>query len=385
MANATATDPVGTLGWRINDEVSQLREWASETVHRLPAPLSPGDKRTIGSSSTCWLHLQDPALRISRQHAQLTYAPPEGWTLTDLQSKNGVSLDGTPRMSFPLTPGVEVSIGGITLIAESPLLSVLRGVLARLIGWSPERRADVDIALRAVRIAATLHAPLLLSADAGLIAIARLLHRHVIGTERPFVVCERRKPGPTRTARNGARARAATTHERGLVALAAATGGTLVVWRNRLPEDFEDILAVLRAPNPRVWLVICSQTPPHGTDTPTRLVVPPLTGRSGELSSIVDEYVADAIAELGGSLTPDDRGWIAQQALTFSTIQTAARRLVALREAGDSVKRAAKRLGIAHGSLSVWLARRALPELRRLRDEVDGEDSEGDENDGEDE
>jgi hypothetical protein len=113
--------------------------------------------------------------------------------------------------------------------------------------------------------------------------------------------------------------------------------------------------------------------------------VPPLTGRSGELSSIVDEYVADAIAELGGSLTPDDRGWIAQQALTFSTIQTAARRLVALREAGDSVKRAAKRLGIAHGSLSVWLARRALPELRRLRDEVDGADSEGDENDGEDE
>jgi hypothetical protein len=159
MANATATDPVGTLGWRINDEVSQLREWASETVHPLPAPLSPGDKRTIGSSSTCWLRLQDPELRISRQHAQLTYALPEGWTLTDLQSKNGLSLDGTPRMSFPLTPGVEVSIGGITLIAESPLLCVLRGVLARLIGWSSERRADVDIALRAVRIAATLHAP----------------------------------------------------------------------------------------------------------------------------------------------------------------------------------------------------------------------------------
>jgi hypothetical protein len=35
------------------------------------------------------------------------------------------------------------------------------------------------------------------------------------------------------------------------------------------------------------------------------------------------------------------------------------------------VNRAAKRLGMAHGSLSDWLARRDLPELRGLRNEVD--------------
>jgi hypothetical protein len=366
------TDSVGTLGWRINDEVTQLREWASERVH--PLPLRRGDTWTIGSANGCWLRLEDPELRVSRKHAQLTYEPPEGWTLADLQSKNGLLLDGTPRVSFPLKPGAEVAIGGITLIAESPLLCVLRDVLARLIGWSAERRADVDVALRAVRRAATLHEPLLLSAAAGHRSIATLLHRHVIGTDRPFIVCERRKPVPKRTGQKAAPVRAATTYERGLVALAAATGGTLVVWKNRLPEDFNKVLLALRAPNPRVLLVLCSQTPPQGPETATQLVVPSLAGRSRELRRIIDECAAEAVAELGGALTPDDRRWIEQQAKTFAAIQTATRRLIALRAAGCSVKRAAKQLGIAHGTLSVWVARRDLPELRGARDDDDEED-----------
>lgn len=382
MAIATATTATNSAGthWRINDEVTQLREWASMTIHPLPAPLSRGDKRTIGASDTCWLRLQDPELLVSRQHAQLTYEPPEGWIITDLQSKNGLVVDGVPRVSFPFTPGAEILIGGVTLVAESPRFCALRDVLSRLIGWSAERRADVDIALRAVRMAVALHEPLLLCAEAGHKSLAKLLHRHVIGADRPFVVCERRrpadKPACKSPARNAAPAHAATTYERGSAALAAATGGTLVVQRNRLPEDFNQVLTALRAPTTRVLLVVCSQIPPNGLSK--QLVVPPLAGRSlEELSRIIDEYAADAVAELGlgSSLTSDDRHWIAQQEPTFAQIQTATRRLVVLRAEDGYVNRAAKRLGMAHGSLSEWLARRDLPELRGLHNEVDDDSS----------
>ncbi|HEU4734996.1 MAG TPA: FHA domain-containing protein [Kofleriaceae bacterium] len=357
MAFSTATDLAGTHAWRINDEVTQLREWATTNTYPLPPPLPKGERRTIGASSTCWLRLQDR--RVSRRHAELTYQPPNGWTLTDLQSKNGVLLDGVRRGAFPLTPGVEVRIGRVTLIAESPLFCALRNIVSRLIGWSSARRPDVDTALRAIRMAATLHEPLLLCADAGHMSIARLLHQYVLGADRPFVICERRKSASERAARS----------EPGLTALSAATGGTLVVWRNRLPEDFDQVIMALREPTAGVLLVVCSQTQPHGADTSAQMVVPPLAGRPLELTRIIDEYAADAIAELGGSLTSDDRRWVAAQELTHSNIQTATRRLAALRAAGGSVKRAAERLGMSHGSLSVWLARRDLPTLRGVRDE----------------
>ena len=149
---------------------------------------------------------------------------------------------------------------------------------------------------------------------------------------------------------------------------------TLVVQRNRLPDDFDQVLTALRARTARVLLVVCSQIPPNGLSK--QLVVPPLAGRSLELTRIIDEYAADAVAEfrLDGSLTSDDRDWVAQQKLTHGQIQTATRRLVVLRAEDGYVNRAAKRLGVAHGSLSDWLARRDLPELRGLRSEVNDDD-----------
>lgn len=388
MASETATDSA-RKHWRINDEVTQLREWASMDISPLPAPLASGDKRTIGASDTCWLRLQDSEQLVSRQHAQLTYEPPEGWFISDLQSKNGLCVDGVPRVSFPLAPGAEILIGGITLVAESPRLCALRDVLSRLIGWSAERRTDVDVALRAIRMAVALHEPLLLCAEAGHTSIARLLHRHVIGADRPFVVCERRKPAdkPERkdATRNAVPAHTSTAYERGLAALAAATGGTLMVQRNRLPEDFDQVLTVLRAPPTRVLLVVCSQIPTNGLSK--QLVVPPLAGRSLELTRIIDEYAADAMAEFGlpGSFPSDDRDWVAQQELTLAQIETATRRLVVLRAEDGYVNRAAKRLGVAHGSLSDWLARRDLPKLRGLRNEVDGDTGDDRHNDDDDE
>jgi FHA domain len=358
MAVATRTDAAGPHKWLIHDEVVHLREWASSVIHPLPAPaLAKGETRTIGAAEGSWLRLQDAEGRVSRQHAQLSYETPGGWTLSDLRSKNGVWLDGEQRASsFPITPGVEIRIGGITLIAESPLLCVLRELLSRLIGWSPERREHVDLALRSVRVAATQQEPLLLCAQGGNISIARLLHQYAIGEDRPFVVCDPRRVEADETSR------AAANYKSGVVAFAAASTGTLCVWRSRLPKDFAQVEEAHRKPTARALLVVCSLAPPHGADIPCQLVVPHLADRASELHRIIDAYAADAVAEFGGSFTPEDRAWVAQhESITLAQIETATRRLVAIDAAGEQITRAASQLGVNHGTLSVWFARRKAP------------------------
>jgi hypothetical protein len=270
-----------------------------------------------------------------------------------MHSKNGVYLDGArvdTHVSHVLAPGVQIRIGGVTMLAESPMLCALQALLARFIGWSDERCEDVDRALYSVRVAATYREPLLLCGPGNLVSVARLLHGHALG-DRPFVVC-----GP---------------QESGLNALTAAIGGTLCVWRDKLPADFDEVVAAVRGRGraSRVLLVICAHALPRGTDIASQVVtvfrsilLPPLSDRARELTRIIDAYADDAIATLGGWLTPEDRTWIARNASdTLSQIEMATRRIVVLHACDESVKSAAKVLEMAHGSLSDWLARRALP------------------------
>lgn len=72
-------------------------------------------------------------------------------SLSNCRTKNGVHHDGARRSAVVLAPGVEIGIGGITWLAESPRPAALRELLACLIGWSDERREDMDIALRSAR------------------------------------------------------------------------------------------------------------------------------------------------------------------------------------------------------------------------------------------
>jgi hypothetical protein len=63
-------------------------------------------------------------------------------------------------------------------------------ILTRLLGWAPERGPEVDLAIRAVRIAALYHQPLIIcGSDGDVVSAARLLHQHTLGAERPFIVC----------------------------------------------------------------------------------------------------------------------------------------------------------------------------------------------------
>jgi hypothetical protein len=353
MVIATKTDVGGPNEWLIDDEVIQLRVWGANIVQRLPPN---GGERTIGASDGCWLRLHDPTGRISRQHAKLAYQE-DRWIVSDLHSKNGICQDGARRPSFSLAPGVEVGIGGVTLIAESRMLGALRDLLARWIGWAEERRADVDLALRSVRLTATRRGSLLLCGDGGLVSVARLLHRHALGDARPFVVCDPRR------VRADLNARAAANYDSGMVALAAAAGGTLCIWQGRQPDDFDQVVAARRDPSLRVQLIVCSHTL-HRDDSliASPIVLSPLAGRAAELNRIIDEYADDAVAELGGTFSQSDRERVRlDESETLARIEKATRRLVAVRAAGGSIRRAASQLGMSRGALSEWLARRTLP------------------------
>src|SRR5215475_15465938 len=153
----TKTDSAGLNGWSICDEVTRLREWGTDIVYPLP---SKRETSIIGAAGDCWLRLWDPTGRISRRHAALSYGG-DGWSISDLQSKNGVHFDGARVASLSLVPGAEIRIGPVTLIAESPKLIALRQLIERIIGWGEERREEVDQALFSIRIAATHREPLL--------------------------------------------------------------------------------------------------------------------------------------------------------------------------------------------------------------------------------
>src|SRR4029079_7660687 len=157
------------------------------------------------------------------------------WLLRDEASKNGVWIDGARRYELLLTPGLEIRIGGGTLIAERPLLSAPRSFLARLLGWKNECTGVVDQALRAVRMSATRRTALVLCGDGDLVPIARAIHRRVRHPARPFIVCDPRRQAGAETVRS------AENHTAGMEALAVAAGGSLCVRSRRLPADFDQV------------------------------------------------------------------------------------------------------------------------------------------------
>jgi hypothetical protein len=352
---STRTDATASE-WEIDDIVIRLREWGTDMVSLLPAP--PINECTVGSSDVCALRLDDPTGRISRLHASLTRTQTK-WSLRDLGSKNGVRLDGARRTEIVLEPGAEIGIGGLTLIAESMRSVALREYLARLLGWRSDRLEIIDHALRAIRLAATRRSALVLCGDGDLVPTARSIHRHVLGSQRPFIVCDPRRREGRATVRSSA------NYETGMPAFAAATGGTLCVRTQRLPRDFTDVAAALRDPSSRVQLMVCAQSPADcEPQLAVPIVVPPLASRVDELDRIITEYAEDAMAELGTprtSFSAVDREWVrTYSASSHPEIEKGTLRLVAIRQSRN-FSNAAARLGMAPVSLSRWIGRRDMP------------------------
>lgn len=350
----TKTD-LGATEWRIEDDVIRLRAWGTETSYPLPAP--PVDGLMIGTHDSCGLRLVDSSGHTSRKHARCERRK-HGWVVVDLDSKNGIRLDGARRPEVRLEPGVELGVGGLTLIAESRRLIELRAFISRLLGWAADKADLVDHALRAIRMAATRRMPLVLCGDGELALIAQALHRHALGLERPFVVSD-----PRRREVN-ANVRSAENTETGMEAVRRARGGTLCVWAKRLPRDFDAVSAALRDPATKVQLVVCVDSPrqsrPYNVEP---VVIPPLKSRSREVGRVIFEYSEEAAAELTAPpLSVADREWLQKHSSSsVSEIEKGTRRLVAIRQHGNNLSAAAKVLGMAPISLSRWIGRRALP------------------------
>lgn len=361
--NTTKTDAAGDR--HVDDTVVRLRRWGSDQVYLLPAANDnvAGGEWIIGSAETCWMTLADPQSRVSRRHAALVRER-DRWTIRDLGSKNGMKIDGAPCNDAVLSPGLEVWLGGVTLVAESTRSAALRAFLARILGWSPARAQVVDLALRSVRMASARRSALVICGEDDVVSIARSLHRRALGAERPFVVCDPRRKRAEANVRN------AQNHADGMPAFAAATHGTLCVWSSRLPRDFADVKAALVDPDARVNLVVCARDAAEAeVFGAVPIAVPALDTRKDEIERIVFEYAGDAAGELGlasTAFTRRDREWVLQHETgTLPEIEKAAIRLLAIRSEDGNLSRAALRLGMARMSLYKWIGRRKLPVVLR--------------------
>ena len=348
------SDPAVLAHWQMNDSVTQLREWGTEHAYHLPT--EPTGEWMVGAEESCAVQLRDALRFTSRQHARLSRHDGT-WTLTDAGSKNGLWIDNYRRPSCDLEPGLEIGIGSLRLVAESPRSIELRSFISRLVGRDENRRGQVDRAQRSVREVSAHRAPLYLRGEGNLAVVARSLSYRAFGPQAPFVVCD-----PRRGVTDGTRS-APTNRPDIAAALEAATGGTLCVWAHRLPAGFESVRAELEQ-STRVRLIVCSYTveeapPPISIWAP--LTLTPLSRRVDELDRLIDEYAFDAIVALSArmtSFTIEDRHWVRRcRPQTLDEIETAVTRVVAHQECGD-LEAAARKLGISRVALLRWFGRR---------------------------
>jgi hypothetical protein len=359
MNTGTGTDAAAP-SWTIDDEVIRLRVQGTNRLYPLPQVQSgAAAELLIGTSQDCHLRLEDPKQMVSRRHAQLIRIDAH-WSLIDLKSKNGLRAGGLKQPVVRLDPGLEVGIGGLTLVAESTRSIELATFLARLLGWSDAGRSAVDVALRELRTAQTQRTPVVLRGDEDLVDLARELHNRVHGTARPFVTCD-----PKRQDNEIGDARCGPNFTSGTAAFSAAIGGTLCIVAARPPADYAGILRALwESGGTQTQVMICDDgTHRQGMLLHGTIDVPPLRERSDELTHIVREYGLDAAREFGLPMRtyPEDTAWIlAHSSSSYAEISRGARRLAALRAAGTIVG-AAERIGIAPVSLRRWIGRRAIP------------------------
>jgi hypothetical protein len=235
---------------------------------------------------------------------------------------------------------------------------VVKAFLARILGWERGRAVAVERAQRSIKLAASRYAALVLCGDGDLVPLAASLHRRTLGTSAPFIACDPRRGNTSATVRSPA------NRQTGAEAIAAARGGTICMRARRLPRDFAAVIDRVRDPAAHVQTVVCwgQLDPGHPLlVVPAPIVVPSIRERTGELSWVVDEYAADAVATLHARaecFTVQDRAWVSEHASrSLDEIDKATLRIVAIRMSRN-LSDAAARLDMAPVSLSRWFARR---------------------------
>ena len=324
--------------WHIDDDVVRLRLWGTEYAYRLPEPRGP---LKLGSGSTCDVQLHDKARQLSREHAVLL-PEPAGWEILDLDSTNGLWVEGLRATRSTLQAGLKIELGGLILVAESLKFIGLRSLVCRLVGWAPACQADVDEALQNLRDCAMQRTPLILIGDDDLAPVAARLHRMTLGPDAPFL-----------------------RHDGGdvVAAIEAAIQGTLCVpiRRRATAAAIADAVHALDLVD-RPRLVLCASNAGDAAAVSTTsgrravISIPPLSARSDEISRLVHEAAQDIVREMGAPSTGFTMHDLERlQALKFSgmaDLEDSVRRVVAMRTWG--VTAGAKKLGIKHSSLSQW-------------------------------
>ncbi|HEY4242193.1 MAG TPA: FHA domain-containing protein [Kofleriaceae bacterium] len=328
------------------DELVRLREWGTDNTFALPRD---GGPFTAGASEQNALCIDDADHKISRRHLEL-WRDGATWFARDLGSSNGTLFDGVPRTRSALDDGMQIQLGGLTLVAESPRQRALRLLVARTLGYGPAMMVTVDRALHALRELRRCRTPLRLCGRGNIVWIARALtERCVPGA--PFVVCD-----PRREEHGDESTRSAETVPTAAEALALAPNGTICAWADRLPRDWPALDAIT-PPIPR--LVLCARSvSAFKPFTRSAIEFPPLQTRMDELPRLIAELADDAATTLAVSpddLTPSDREWVvAHETADLATLDKAIRRLMVLHDAG-STSGAAARLGLTRSSLRDWL------------------------------
>jgi hypothetical protein len=254
-------------------------------------------------------------------------------------------------------------------VEASHVGDTLRSFCCRLLGFSIERAAAVEHAFRTLELVMAHRASLVILGEFDLVPIAQALHRLMVGTEAPFILSDWRRENTPASVRGAGNQRI------GALALQDARGGTLCVRYQRLPRDFKALVAQLRGTEEvRLTLVGDGRYDTHPfLVRPAPIRIPSLKTRTKELPRIVDEYGADAVAELRvrqmgpreARFTEADRAWVIDNTpRTLQEIEKSTRRLVALRMSED-LPRAAEILEMAPVSLQRWIGRRTLPPVLR--------------------
>jgi len=246
----------------------------------------------------------------------------------------------------------------------------LRSYLARLLGWDQVRA--VENAARALELSLKKRTQLVLTGQGDLVPVAYALHRRIVGQTAPFIVCDRRRRDTRASVRSPANLRS------GRQAFLAANGGTVCVLRHRLPHDFAELVANLRASDSVRYVCVGSHLPGLKLQPDPWLVSPPpieiplLCRRAAEIPQVVIEYMHDATRELrvpGFELDDNDLEWlIAHETKTVAACEKATLRIVAMRVSSGH-KQASDRLGMASVSLQRWIARHKPPTHRHERNQ----------------
>lgn len=357
MSIRTASD-VLSLQW-FSDDVLGLRKWADDETYLLEPTVA---QLAIGALDTCDIRI-DEGMGASREHAVVERMP-EGtiagsrsqWCMR-ATSRNGVFLDGVRRAKFLVEPGMEISIGKQTLIAESANTIRLRDALKRMLGWRKHCAEPVEVALRAVRLSVARRTILTLIGE-DLLPIAKELHALTLGS-RPFAEC---RPNPER--------KSSPPFSSGLEALAAAQGGTVCLI-GKHPEDLRELLAALRRPETPAQMIVCRENNCEPDVRGMSISIPSLRARGDEVTSLVEGYSVDAAKHfemVNFQPTAAEHAWLKETCVSLGDLQTGILRLAALRKSrsrrGRSSRRAAaKLLGISHQTLNDWLRLRRFDEF----------------------